>query len=469
MAGYRHEPAGAGRATGSSRLSQNLREALALFLLPGTGIRRWILLGASGGLVFALGVGYLVRFFSSVAIPNFLPGAGEAILFLVAATVAIGTASGKLMTMVSSARVASLPEESLRDSMVRIRERARAPRFVALGGGTGLAALLRGLKEQTMLTGIVTVADDGGSSGRLRDELGLLPPGDIRNCIVALADAEPLMKDLFQYRFPEGTGLAGHSFGNLFIAAMSGVTGSFEDAVTESSRVLNVHGRIVPSTLDNVRLAADMSHGKRVRGETNITLTEGSIEHVFLEPEAPAMYEGASSAIKSAQMIIVGPGSLYTSIIPNLLVPGLTKAISDSGAPVVYICNVASQPGETDNYTVADHVKAIISHCPDLNIDYVIANSDMSDLHASHNTAHVELGDMSGLDVSVVETDLLAMDFRTHHDSRKLANAIMAVYHESVDRNGRQSDRFVRNGRSGNGAGEASGNESKSSSGALSN
>ncbi|MCH7738695.1 MAG: YvcK family protein [Chloroflexi bacterium] len=466
MADYRDASAGVKRAARSSRLNRNLKEALALFLLPGTGMRRWILLGASGGLVFALGVGYMVRAFSSVAIPNFLPGAGEAIFFLILATVSIATASGKLMTMVSSARVASLPEESLRDSMLRIRERARAPRFVAIGGGTGLSALLRGLKEQTRLTGIVTVADDGGSSGRLRDELGLLPPGDIRNCIVALADAEPLMKDLFQYRFPEGSGLAGHSFGNLFIAAMSGVTGSFEDAVAESSRILNVHGKIVPSTLDNVRLAADMSHGKRVHGETNITLTEGSIKHLYLEPESPAMYEGAGAAIESAQMIIIGPGSLYTSIIPNLLVPGLTEAISNSKAPVVYICNVASQPGETDNYTVADHVRAILSHRPDLNIDYVIANADMTDLHASHRTAHVELGDMSGLDITVVEADLLALEFRTHHDSKKLAEAIMAVYHESVGGNGRQAGTFVRNGGNGNNAGEA-GNKSKSSSGAL--
>ncbi|MEE9208633.1 MAG: gluconeogenesis factor YvcK family protein, partial [Gemmatimonadota bacterium] len=283
---------------------------------------------------------------------------------------------------------------------------------------------------------------------------------------VALADAEPLMKDLFQYRFPEGTGLAGHSFGNLFIAAMSGVTGSFEDAVTESSRILNVHGRIVPSTLDNIRLTADMSHGKRVRGETNITLSEGSIQHVYLEPESPALYEGASAAIESARMIIIGPGSLYTSIIPNLLVPGLTEAISNSEAPVVYVCNVASQPGETDNYTVADHVRAIISHCPELNIDYVITNSDMSDLRASHRTTHVELGDMSGLDIRVARADLLAAEIRTHHDSQKLADAIMAVYHESVGENGRQAGTFVRGGRNGNNTGEAD-SKSKSSSGAF--
>lgn len=466
MAGYREASVGAERSTRWSRLKRNLKEALALFLLPGTGMRRWILLGASGGLVFALGVGYMVRFFSSVAIPDFLPGFGEAIFFLTLATVSIATASGKLMTLVSSARLGSLPEESLRASMVRIRERARAPRFVAIGGGTGLAALLRGLKEQTMLTGIVTVADDGGSSGRLREELGLLPPGDIRNCIVALADAEPLMKDLFQYRFPEGSGLSGHSFGNLFIAAMSGVTGSFEDAVNESSRILNVHGQIVPSTLDNVRLVADMSHGNKVHGETNITLDEGAVKHLYLEPESPALYEGASAAIDAAQMILIGPGSLYTSIIPNLLVPGLTEAISNSRGPVVYVCNVASQPGETDGYTVADHVRAIFSHCPNLNIDFVIANSDMSDLHASHATSHIELGDMSGLDVKVIEVDLLASDFRTHHDSKKLADAIMAVYHESAGGNGRQTAKFVRSGRNGNNTGEAD-EQSKSSSGAL--
>ncbi len=466
MAGYRDSQEETANVSISARLRQDLKEALALFLLPGTGMRRWILLGALGGLVFALGVGYLVRFFSSVAIPNFLPGAGEAIFFLVVATISIAAASGKLLTMVSSARVASLPEESLRDSMVRIRERARAPQFVAIGGGTGLATLLRGLKDQTRLTGIVTVADDGGSSGRLRDELGLLPPGDIRNCIVALADAEPLMKDLFQYRFPEGTGLAGHSFGNLFIAAMSGVTGSFEDAVSESSRVLNVHGKIVPSTLDNVRLAADMSTGKRVRGETNITLTNAAIEHLYLEPDSPVLYEGAAEAVTSSQMIIIGPGSLYTSIIPNLLVPGLTEAIAASESTVAYVCNVASQPGETDNYTVADHVNSIMTHCPDLKIDYVIANSDMSDLRASHSTSHIELGDMSDLNVELAQSDLLAEDIRTHHDSNKLADAVMAVYHESIDSNSRSSGRFIRGNRNGNNTGEAD-SQSKSSSGAL--
>ena len=291
------------------------------------------------------------------------------------------------------------------------------------------------------LTGIVTVADDGGSSGRLRKELGVPPPGDIRNCIVALADAEPLMKELFQYRFDSGGSLEGHSFGNLFIAAMSSVTGSFEEAVNESSRVLNVRGRIVPSTLEHVAISARLDGGETVHGESNIPQAGRRIEQVLIEPANPEPYQAALDAIAEAQLIAIGPGSLYTSIMPNLLIPGLAAAISASDAPVVFVCNVASQKGETEGFDVADHISAIRTHCPGLRIDYVLANSNMSPLDpgASAHLIRAEGFDMRHL--RLVQADLTNDQFRTHHHPEKLARAILNLYDGENGRDGRDGRR----------------------------
>nr|NLA06507.1 uridine diphosphate-N-acetylglucosamine-binding protein YvcK [Bacillota bacterium] len=242
-------------------------------------------------------------------------------------------------------------------------ELGRGPKIVVVGGGTGLSTLLRGLKEFTgNLTAIVTVADDGGSSGRLRREMGVLPPGDIRDCLVALADSEPLMARLFEYRFPEGdpTGLGGHAFGNLFIATMSAITGDFDEAVKESSRVLAVRGRVLPSTLENVALVAQCQGGQVVCGESTIGRCSTRIEKVFLKPANPRALPEALESIAEADAIVLGPGSLFTSVIPNLLVEGIADAIRESRAPRIYVCNVMTQPGETDCFTAADHVEAII-------------------------------------------------------------------------------------------------------------
>jgi len=241
----------------------------------------------------------------------------------------------------------------------------RGPRIVAIGGGTGLPVVLRGLKNYTAnLTAIVTVADDGGSSGRLREELGILPPGDIRNCLVALADTEPLMESLFQHRFNRGAGLAGHTFGNLFIAAMTEVTGDFEAAVMESSRVLKVRGTVLPSTLDNVCLEAELADGRVVSGETAIVAQarETSIRRVRLRPSEPKALPAAVRAIESADAVILGPGSLFTSIVPNLLVPGIRRAVSrvaSRGVPVALVVNVMTQPGETTGYSATQHLDVV--------------------------------------------------------------------------------------------------------------
>src|SRR5690554_3902621 len=231
------------------------------------------------------------------------------------------------------------------------------PRIVTIGGGTGLGTILRGLKKTTdNLTAIVTVADDGGSSGRLRAEFGILPPGDIRNCLIAMADLEPLMEKLMQYRFNGGTGLSGHSFGNLFITAMTGITGDFEKAIEASSQVLAVRGRVYPATLANVQLHAELSDGRKVTGESTIGKSDCSIRRVYMEPSTAEALPEAIKAIEEADVVILGPGSLYTSVIPPLLVRGIREALQNTKAPKVYICNVMTQPGETTGFTASDHL-----------------------------------------------------------------------------------------------------------------
>ena len=316
-----------------------------------------------------------------------------------------------------------------------VSKRGRGPRIAAIGGGTGLSTFLRGIKERTSnVTGVVTVSDDGGSSGILRHELGILPPGDIRNCIVALAEAEPLMKELFEYRFTEGNGLAGHSFGNLFIAAMSGVTGNFEQAVSESSRVLKVTGRIVPSTLVDVRLTADMADGTVVLGETNIAASPKRIRDVQVSPAEPEAFDAATNAIRDAELTVIGPGSLYTSLIPNLLIPGIARALIESEEPVVYVCNIATQPGETDGYTLRDHLKAIDRHLPGLAIDYVVANSNMKPLGPDFPSSElVEISDVGSFTGRLITANLMNDGFRGHHDPVKLASVLMDIHQETRD------------------------------------
>jgi uncharacterized cofD-like protein len=257
-----------------------------------------------------------------------------------------------------------------------IRAQLRGPRIVVVGGGTGLGTIIRGLKKITAnLTAIVTVADDGGSSGRLRTEFSMLPPGDIRNCLIAMADLEPLMERLMQYRFNGGTGLAGHSFGNLLLAALTEITGDFEQAIRASSRVLAIRGQVLPSTLENVVLKAELDDGTVIEGESSIGQSPGKISQLMMEPVGAPPLPETLSAICEADMIILGPGSLYTSVIPNLLVRETAEAIRRSSATKVYICNAMTEPGETIGYTAADHVRAILDHAGTGLIDYVLINT----------------------------------------------------------------------------------------------
>lgn len=328
--------------------------------------------------------------------------------------------------------------ERIGDILYDYRFGKRGPKIVAIGGGTGLPTLLRGLKERTgNLTGIVTMADDGGSTGRLREEFGILPPGDFRNCIAALSDAEPLMQELFQYRFEkDGSGLHGHSFGNLFITAMVDVTGDFEQAVLESSRILAVRGTVFPSTLENVQLHGIAEDGTELRGESEIGRAHGRIRKVFLQPEDPQGYVPAVRAIWDADMIVFGPGSLYTSVIPPLLVGDIKQAIKNNSTAIkVYVCNVATQPGETDNFDALAHVRALQEQIGKRVFDYVLVNTNFESKDKIRPEWRQDAVDAArlqeeahALGVGIIEADVVSVANPLRHDPEKLAMALMQMY-----------------------------------------
>ena len=311
---------------------------------------------------------------------------------------------------------------------------AEGLRVAALGGGHGLPVVLRALKPYTHnITAIVTVSDDGGSSGRLRRELGVLPPGDLRNNIAALADDEALMTQLFQYRFGEGD-LEGHSFGNLLITALAGITGSMEHALAEAGRVLAIRGRVLPSTLQDITLEAEVraldGTLRRVSGESHIAQTGGLIERVFLEPAGVRAYPATIQAVLGAELIVFGPGSLYTSILPSLLVGSLTEAIRAANAPCIYVCNIATQAGETDHFSVADHVAVLEKHIGRGVINGVLCNNTYPTLNKGANTHYVHLTNEDQARLSYFplhSADLTDYEHPWRHDSHKLAQAIFAL------------------------------------------
>ncbi len=335
-----------------------------------------------------------------------------------------------------------LPErESIPDMLYRARKFGRGPKVVVIGGGTGLSNLLRGLKKHTYnITAIVTVGDDGGSSGRLRQEMGVLPPGDIRNCITALADEDKLVTDLFKYRFQSGDGLEGHSFGNLFLTAVYAITdGDMIAAVRTASRVLNSCGQVLPATLDGLNLMAEFEDGSIVRGESHIA-AEGDgkrIKRLFTEPAEPVATAEAVAAILEAELIVLGPGSLYTSVIPNFIVPGIADAVRQSFAKKIYVCNVMTQPGETTDYSVGDHVEAILSHSK----TPIIASSRLMqgvlvneygrvvpDLPSGSKPVRFDAERLKELGVTPFRKMLVSEDAPTHHDPAKLAEVIMQFF-----------------------------------------
>jgi uncharacterized cofD-like protein len=406
---------------------------------PGMHIKRWLVLVLVGVSIMGLGFGYILReVYVSYTFPDwvyymtlqFLPRFTRGALFIAAAVSLIVFGVLRLNTSLLAAFIHPSREENLVDTIYRYRYQARGPKVVAIGGGTGLPVLLRGLKEHTSnLTAIVTVGDDGGSSGRLRRELGVLPPGDVRNCIAALAEAEPLMTKLFQYRFNEGSGLEGHSFGNLFIVAMSAITGNFEEAVRETSRVLAVRGLILPSTLSNVTLHARTEDHETIAGEHNITERGARIQEVFLQPANVQANPEAIRAILEADMVVVGPGSLLTSVLPNLLVDGIRQAMAITQATKVYVCNVATQHGETDGFSVSDHFETLCRHVGEGLFDFVLANDNVrGPLPEAWHSIPVTVDRMTVDGARVVAADVVAEKNRYHHDSEKLASAVMRLY-----------------------------------------
>jgi uncharacterized cofD-like protein len=426
-----------------------MRFRLPRWLYPGMRMKRWLLLMVVGVTLLGLGAAVLlVAGYRRLPPDSFiyaLTGAGldRAIRGTIIAVIGLGLIGigiwGLMRSMIS-------PFVQRGDSVMEVlytkRYLARGPRIVAIGGGTGLSVLLRGLKGYSAnITAIVAVADDGGSSGRLRQQLGIVPPGDIRNCIAALADAEPLMTQLMQYRFPPGSGLDDHAFGNLFIAAMTAVTGDFEEAVRESNRVLAVRGQVLPATSVPLNLGAILQSGRTLQGQVAISNAEEPISQVTIEPGDVRGNPEALERILEADMVVIGPGSLFSSVLPNLLISDIRDAVAAATGVRVYVCNVATQPGETGEFTAAAHLRALFDHIGDGLIDYALLNSN----HAARRPegwlgqpVQVDERRLEQLPVTVIEEDLIDVTNAHRHDSAKLASALMRLQHEERATNVRQ-------------------------------
>lgn len=395
------------------------------WLYPGMRVKRWSLLAVFGVIMVSMGFVMII----SEQAPKSKTFAAAVIIIGI-----LGIVTG-IKRIIKSFVTILLPEreDELVDKVYQKLILEKGPKVVVIGGGTGLSMLLHGLKEFTSnITAVVTVADDGGSSGRLRQDLDVLPPGDIRNCLVALADAEPLMGKLFQFRFEEGGGLKGHNFGNLFITAMSKVTGDFDEAIKESSKVLAIRGRVVPSTLDKVTLVAQHNDGTESVGESYIPKAQKQIKKVLLRPQGSKPTNDAVDAVRKADVIVLGPGSLYTSIMPNLLVEKLNKEIINSKAIKIYVCNVMTQKGETDNYRASDHLKAIIDHTGPGIVDYCVVNT--SRIHNAILDKYREEGaeqviadpeNLKKMKCKAIEAHIVKIKDFVRHDSEKLARIII--------------------------------------------
>ncbi len=414
------------------------------WLIPGVGIKRWSLALVAGLVLVCIGIMLIIN--------NYERGPLFIILMAALGLLGIAVVLRALKALIDSILKelsrknwnTSLNTEGLSNLLHEKRILVKGPKIVAVGGGTGLSTMLRGLKQYTSnLTALVTVADDGGGSGMLREELGMLPPGDIRNCILALADTEPIMQKLLQYRFQDGM-LKGQSFGNLFLAAMDGISDSFEEAVKKMSDVLAVTGKVLPITLDDVRLCAETDSGETILGESNIghrdSEDKSKINRVFLNQQNVKPLNEAIDAIMEADIVVLGPGSLYTSIIPNLLVDGVCEALFKTKALIVYVCNVMTQPCETEGYSLSDHIKAIEKHSKKGIIDFCIVNTAPipDELSERYKLDGAELVRVDADVVARMGIELITGDFKAvnnnyvRHDSNKLAKKIIELVSELV-------------------------------------
>ncbi len=425
----------------------------ARWLQPGLVVKRWVLTSGLGLLVALLGAAVwadlqpIYWMLSSIQwllaqVTGVLPRKITGPLVLLVGAVLIWLGQSRSFGSIQQA-LAPEKDTLLVDALLAQRRLNRGPNIVAIGGGTGLSTLLSGLKRYSSnLTAIVTVADDGGSSGVLRRELGVQPPGDIRNCLAALAREEPLLTRLFQYRFKAGSGLEGHSFGNLFLSALTAITGNLESAITASSRVLAVQGQVVPATNADVRLWAELENGERIEGESKIGHAASPIVRLGCIPERPPALPRALEAIANADLIVLGPGSLYTSLLPNLLVPELVEAIRRSKAPRLYICNLMTQPGETDGLDVEGHLRAIEAQLASLGVEErlfkaVLAQEELADstlvAHYRHQGADPVACDgrklrRQGYDVMLAPLQGARPTATLRHDPRSVALAVMRYF-----------------------------------------
>ncbi len=414
------------------------------WLIPGLQVKRWFAMILAGTVLMTLGILILVDLQPIYNIMQFISSVATKISteWLAFGIVMIGAAVFFKGWQKTNLSILDMEEDKnndiLLENLYRRRKLNRGPRIVAVGGGTGLSMLLSGVKNITNnLTAVVTVGDDGGSSGRLRESMGILPPGDIRHCITALADDEDLVTKLFKYRFKNGEGLEGHSFGNLFLTALCAITGDMVSAVKESSNVLSIRGRVLPSTLDDMKLVAEMEDGRIVHGESTIPEAHGKIKRLFTEPENCEALEDVIHAIRNAELIILGPGSLYTSVIPNLLVKKISEEIAKSTAKKIYVCNIMTQPGETDDYTVSDHLKALIKHSgSDKIVDAVLVNDylpdKLADKYQKSDSYPVKLdvAEVRKLGIKIFAKKLIqdSKEGLVRHSSNRVARAVYYWY-----------------------------------------
>ncbi|MDD5617527.1 MAG: YvcK family protein [Candidatus Omnitrophica bacterium] len=418
------------------------------WLYPGMRIKRWILLLVLGILLISSGLAGGVLTMRSANIFSFNADfirAAYTLDLIIGAWLVIQALKKIFRSIVGL----FLPEkeENFIDIVYKKRQLAKGPKVVAIGGGTGLSTLLHGLKEHTdHNSAIVTVADDGGSSGRLRQQFDILPPGDIRNCLVALADTEPLMHKLFQFRFDKDSEFSGHNFGNLFITVMTQLTGDFEQAIKESSKVLAIRGQVIPSTLSKVTLVAQHKDGSETVGEAKIPESGRPIDRVYLNPQPSAATPEAVKAIREADIIILGPGSLYTSIIPNLLIKEITDALVDSKALKFYICNIMTQLGETDNFNAPDHLRVLIAHSHPRIIDYCVVNAgkipeEILDKYRKEDCSFVdaEVDTIRGLGYKVIADNFVSIsNGLVRHNDLKLAQEIIKIFNSKRHAKSRQ-------------------------------
>jgi len=421
----------------------------AAWLMPGLYIKRWLGVLVSGVLLLMVGIAlllnlqpinstiHLVRHIAPM-IPPWVSGSilvfgGIGLLFF-----GVRKTTGAIFEALGTKT-----DPNILEALYRRNRLDQGPRVVAIGGGTGLSTLLMGLKQYTNnITAIVTVCDDGGSSGRLREEFGIIPPGDIRNCIAALADEQDLITALFQYRFKQGHGLEGHSFGNLFLSVLCSITGNMVQAVKESSKVLNIRGQVLPASLDNLVLVAEMQDGTIVRGESHITEAQSSIRRLTCEPASPQPVPEVLEALQKAELVILGPGSLYTSVLPNLLIPEVAQALDKAHAVKVYVCNVMTQPGETDAFSVGDHLQVLADHCPGKKlIDAVLVNNwipeRLVELYATYGSVPVliDRDRIHEMDIAIIERVLVDEgDTSIRHNPKRLSRSIIQWFKKEYRR-----------------------------------